>query len=86
MIRAATVERGHDASGTAASGGHGTASVPRPVTAADLPEPFTAVPVVLEDGRHTWAVWTGRKWWGEHHELRVIGWRAVVNAAARREA
>lgn len=47
---------------------------------AHLPEPFAVVPVLLEDGRRTWAVWTGRKWWGEHHELQVVGWQAATSA------
>jgi hypothetical protein len=45
-----------------------------PEGSAHFPEPFSVVPVVLEDGRRTWAVWTGWQWWGEHRPLRVCSW------------
>lgn len=38
------------------------------------PEPFAVVAVELEDGRLTWAVWTGWRWWGEHRWLPVVRW------------
>jgi hypothetical protein len=38
------------------------------------PEPFAVVAVQLEDGRLTWAVWTGWRWWGEHRLLPVVRW------------
>lgn len=52
--------------------------------AAELPEPFAVVAVRLEDGRLTWAVWTGWRWWGEHRWLPVVEWEpdADVFAAA----
>jgi hypothetical protein len=45
-----------------------------------MPEPFTVVPVLLEDGRLTWAVWTGWRWWGEHQWLPVVRWDVGVQS------
>ena len=50
-----------------------------PDVPAEFPEPFSAVPVVLEDGRRTWAVWTGWQWWGEHRPLQVLAWAKVTD-------
>ena len=51
----------------------------------EFPEPFAVVPVLLLDGRRTWAVWTGRQWWGEHHSLEVRAWENPVDQAGKRE-
>jgi hypothetical protein len=43
------------------------------------PPAFVTVIAMLEDGRRILAVWTGRFWWGEGHELSVRCWRPCTN-------
>ena len=61
----------------------GSATSHEPV---EFPEPFAVVPVLLLDGRRTWAVWTGRQWWGEHQPLHVLAWANAPEQVTRREA